>query len=221
MNSLFGFCFLALLACRASGNSITDEPTVHASDEPHQRLTFYNWDHTDLGTSAFEDLPPVVPHPFPLPINQSEQCPDGWLRYSDSCYFFETERLGFAKAERKCYDKQATLFVANSLDEWDVVTSHTEKSSFSWIGLVRFNHYERLEKLPRWQTTGSINPSKINWLIKPYQPSVNGWSSIANCAATYQSPVTIESASYTFYYPCTLQYTSICERNATIINAKN
>lgn len=127
-------------------------------------MTYYNWDHKDLGTSAFEDLPPLQDQPTPLPIDQSDRCPDGWLRYSDSCYFIETESLGFAKAERKCHDKQATLFVANSMEEWDAVRDHAEKSVLSWIGLVRFSHYERLEQLPRWQTTGSINPSKM-WVF--------------------------------------------------------
>ncbi|CAB02136.1 C-type lectin domain-containing protein 91 [Caenorhabditis elegans] len=202
----------------------TNETPVlaHSSDEqPHQRLTYYNWDHKDLGTSAFEDLPPLQDQPTPLPIDQSDRCPDGWLRYSDSCYFIETESLGFAKAERKCHDKQATLFVANSMEEWDAVRDHAEKSVLSWIGLVRFSHYERLEQLPRWQTTGSINPSKINWLIKPFKPVVNGWSSYANCAASFQSPTEVESASYTFFYPCTMAFKSICERNSTILNARN
>lgn len=221
--SFFRFIVFALIVVGATADNATNQYTVLASadEEPHQRLTFYNWDSKDLGTSAFEALPPSTSQPTPLPINQSEKCPDGWLRYSDSCYFFETENFGFAKAERKCHDKQATLFVANSLEEWDTVRARTEKSAFTWFGLVRFSHYERLEQLPRWQTTGSINPTKINWLSKPFQPLGNGWSSIANCAALFQSPTPLESASYTFFYPCTLQFNSICERNSTILNARN
>uniref|UniRef100_A0A1I7T4G8 C-type lectin domain-containing protein n=1 Tax=Caenorhabditis tropicalis TaxID=1561998 RepID=A0A1I7T4G8_9PELO len=223
MNIFHHFFIFAIVAIRVIAADNKNEPYVLAQDDeqPHQRLTFYNWDYKDLGTTAFEDLPPPVSQLNLLPINQSEICPDGWLRFSDSCYFFETEHLGFAKAERKCHDKQATLFVANSLEEWDIVRTHSEKSYFSWIGLARFSHYERLEKLPRWQTTGSINPTKINWLVKPFNPIGNGWSSIANCVAFYQSPFNVDSASYTFFYPCTLQLSSICERNSTILNARN
>ncbi|EFP12373.1 CRE-CLEC-91 protein [Caenorhabditis remanei] len=217
------FIIFTLFVYGVTSDNTTDGPYILAlSDEqPHQRLQFYNWDHKDLGTNAFEDLPPLAEQPTPLPINQTEKCPDGWVRFSDSCYFYETELLGFAKAERKCYDKQATLFVANSFEEWDLVRTRTEKSHFSWIGLVRFSHFERSEQLPRWQTTGSINPSKLNWIIKPFNPIANGWSSIANCAATYQSPSPVESTSYTYFYPCTLLLNSICERNSTIVNARN
>ena len=171
------FIIFTLFVYGVTSYNTTDWPYILAlSDEqPHQRckwnpwviyyiinsVQFYNWDHKDLGTNAFEDLPPLAEQPTPLPINQTEKCPDGWVRFSDSCYFYETELLGFAKAERKCYDKQATLFVANSFEEWDLVRTRTEKSHFSWIGLVRFSHFERSEQLPRWQTTGSINPSKL------------------------------------------------------------
>ena len=58
-----------------------------------------------------------------------------------------------------------------------------------------------------------------NWLIKPYKPLSNGWTQFANCAASYKSPASLESASYTFFYPCTYLLYSICERNSTIVNA--
>ncbi|EGT51063.1 hypothetical protein CAEBREN_01228 [Caenorhabditis brenneri] len=213
--------FTLLAVGLAADNTFDPLILARSNEEPHQRPTFYNWDGRDLGTTAFENLPHQTSQSTPLPINQSEHCPDGWLKFFDSCYFFETEALGFAKAEKNCQDKQATLFVANSLDEWETVRAHTKKSQFSWIGLVRFSQYERYEKLPRWQTTGSINPSKINWLINPYQPLGNGWSTVANCVALFEFPSTIESSSYAFFYPCTQHFNSICERNSTILNARN
>lgn len=121
----------------------------------------YNWDYKDLGTTAFEDLPPPTSLPHPTFNNQSEHCPDGWLRYSDSCYWIEKEKFGFAKAERKCAEKGASLFVANSQDEWDAIRENTDKNSLTWIGLVRFPRYEKLEKLPRWQTVEGLHASKM------------------------------------------------------------
>ncbi|EGT47679.1 hypothetical protein CAEBREN_20395 [Caenorhabditis brenneri] len=189
----------------------------NSEEEPHRRLRFYNWDFKDLGTTAFEDIPYPARQP-PSAVNQTEKCADGWLRFADSCYFIESEPMGFAKAERNCFQKQSTLFVANSIEEWDAISSHAKEAYFSWIGLVRFTHYEKTEQLPRWQTEGAINPAKINWLIKPFKPVSNGWTQFANCAASYKSPAKLESASYTFFYPCTYLLYSICERNSTIVN---
>ncbi|CAB02756.1 C-type lectin domain-containing protein 87 [Caenorhabditis elegans] len=202
----------------ASGEAPETSPLVQNDEQPHQRLTFYNWDYKDLGTTAFEDISFPARQP-PAFVNQTEKCPDGWLRFADSCYWIEKELLGFAKAERNCFEKQSTLFVANSIEEWDAIRVQAKEAFFSWIGLVRFTHYEKLEQLPRWQTEGALNPTKINWLIKPYKPLFNGWSSLANCAASYKSPSSLESASYTYFYPCTYMLYSICERNSTIVNA--
>nr|pir hypothetical protein K10B2.3 - Caenorhabditis elegans [Caenorhabditis elegans] len=221
----FGTLFSGLLLVCAVTNDIEDAsgetPGIVSQiteEQPHQRQKLYNWDYKDLGTIAFEDIPFPTLQPSQT-IDQSENCPEGWIRYSDSCYWVETELLGFAKAERKCSEKQSTLFVANSIDEWEAIRGHSKDSFSSWIGLVRFSHYERSEQLPRWQTEGAVNPSKINWLIKPYSPLVNGWSQLANCAASYKSPASLETASYTYFYPCTYLFYSICERNSTIANS--
>lgn len=123
-------------------------------------MQFYNWDYKDLGTTAFEDIPLTGRQP-PAFVNQTEKCPDGWLRFADSCYWIEKEFLGFAKAEKKCFEKQSTLFVANSLEEWDTIRQLAPENYFSWIGLVRFTHYEKTEQLPRWQTEGGVHPTKL------------------------------------------------------------
>ena len=46
-------------------------------------------------------------------------CEDGWTRYEDSCYYIEREeKMPFRQAEQRCHDKDASLFVANSIGEY-------------------------------------------------------------------------------------------------------
>ncbi|KHJ74763.1 hypothetical protein OESDEN_25621, partial [Oesophagostomum dentatum] len=47
-----------------------------------------------------------------------EVCPDGWRRYGDSCYYVEMDKLDFDTAEKRCFEKGATMFAADSMDEW-------------------------------------------------------------------------------------------------------
>ncbi|CAB3403756.1 unnamed protein product [Caenorhabditis bovis] len=212
LSLLFGFLSFVYADNEASGELLSD-----VEEQQHTRAKFFNWDYKDLGTSSFEDISFSPRQPF----GQTDLCPDGWLKFSDSCYYIEQETMGFAKAEKRCFDKKATLFVANSLDEWDAIRQHSPKAFFSWIGLVRFSQYEKSEQLPRWQTEGGVNPARLNWLIRPYKPLSNGWTTYANCAVHYNPAVSFETASYVFYYPCTFMMHSICERNTTLINAAN
>ncbi|CAD6189186.1 unnamed protein product [Caenorhabditis auriculariae] len=205
---LLGFlCFIAL--CNAYESSGEE-------DLPHKKIHLFNWNHHDLDTLAFDPMGAAARNS--IGVTDEDHCPDGWIRFSKSCYYIEQEMMGFAKAEKRCFEKDATLFVANSLDEWDAIRHHTPKAFFAWIGLVRFSSYEKSEALPRWQTEGGINPAKLNWVIRPYSPMPNGWSSVSNCAASYNAAVAIDSASYVYYYPCVSSFHSICERNATLID---
>jgi hypothetical protein len=40
------------------------------------------------------------------------------LTYLDSCYLYVRKRLQFPQAEQFCYQRESTLFVANTKDEW-------------------------------------------------------------------------------------------------------
>ncbi|CAI5442321.1 unnamed protein product [Caenorhabditis angaria] len=197
--AMFVFGFARTADIEGSGAQL-DQP----EETPHERPKFFNWDYKDLSTSAFEDISSIARQP--IGILDSASCPDGWFRFSNSCYYVEQELLGFSKAEKRCFEK---------------VRDHSPKAFFAWVGLVRFAQYEKVENLPRWQTEGAINSAKLNWLIKPYKPLPNGWTSLSNCVAHYHGPLSLESTSYTFYYPCTLLFHSICERNATLINNSN
>ncbi|EYB96976.1 hypothetical protein Y032_0144g2438 [Ancylostoma ceylanicum] len=84
-------------------------------------------------------------------------CPPGWSQFLDSCYHIENRTMSLPKAEKRCASKGATLFVANSLEEFDNITRLAPRNLFSWIGLAQFE--ERTS--PIWQTTSRIDPSSL------------------------------------------------------------
>ncbi|CAI5456727.1 unnamed protein product [Caenorhabditis angaria] len=180
----------------------------------YKRVKLFNWNYSDL--NKFEHgKQKDTRQPFAdAPTNS---CEDGWVRYSDSCYWIEKSKLSFADAEKECYAKNATLMVVNSQDEWTTVRKHHPNIVFYWIGLVRLNHLQPDGEFPVWQTEGAVHPAQMNWLVEPYEPVINGWSRLANCVAHFTS---IESwnSSYLYYYPCSYSFNSICERNNTILD---
>ncbi|RCN41279.1 lectin C-type domain protein [Ancylostoma caninum] len=164
-----------------------------------------NWDYKNFSTVAGTNKKPFN-------ITFTRRCPDSWLRFRDSCYFIEKTKMEFSDAEISCYEKGATLFVANSLEEFDVVMRSAALNFWSWTGLVQFNAMSQ----PKWLSYGGVEPARLKWLVSPYTPASNGRTAASECAAYYNSEVKI--ASYNYFYPCNLQFGSICERNATLIN---
>ncbi|PIC18807.1 hypothetical protein B9Z55_024570 [Caenorhabditis nigoni] len=184
-------------------------------------VKLFNWSYKDFGNGAFSDISLNQRQHFADFPTETGTCPDGWVRFSDSCYWVEQHKQSFAEAEKRCYEKNATLFVVNSQDEWDAVREHFPQIGYTWIGLVRFTHRERSVDVPTWQTEGAVNPAKLNWLIRPYKPVSNGWSILANCAAHYSTALNWEASAYTYYQPCSFKHFSICERNSTILDFLN
>uniref|UniRef100_A0A183GFK4 C-type lectin domain-containing protein n=1 Tax=Heligmosomoides polygyrus TaxID=6339 RepID=A0A183GFK4_HELPZ len=136
-------------------------------------------------------------------------CPDGWLRFKDSCYSKQRQKMDYDTAEQNCYAQGATLFVANSPEEWNVVMKSSTANSWTWVGLVQ------RQGMPtaKWQAPGAMDVSRLNWLLRPYRSGSNGWSAYSECAANFNTlPST---SSYLYFYPCTLQFASICERNSS------
>ena len=158
-------------------------------------------------------------------------CPDGWIRYLDSCYYIETEKMDLASAERACNEKGATLFVADSLEEFNQVMKETPLYYWSWIGLGQ----GPTDTYPKWKVAGEpsqfrcavpcetsvswdgmygMDPSQLKWLVKPFSSAVNGWSSAATCVGHYN--IDVFSSTYLYFYPCSSLYHSVCERNSTL-----
>ncbi|EYC15778.1 hypothetical protein Y032_0036g3353 [Ancylostoma ceylanicum] len=135
-------------------------------------------------------------------VIQHQICPDGWRRYGETCFYVEMERLPFDMAEARCKDKNSTIFVADSLDEWDEIMGFTPPDSWTWIDVKGENG------TAQWR--GALDASNLNWLIQPFSPAANGWTTTTSCAAyrNMDSP----PSSHVFFYPCSSQYRSICKR---------
>nr|XP_006627571.1 PREDICTED: C-type lectin domain family 10 member A-like [Lepisosteus oculatus]XP_015196183.1 PREDICTED: C-type lectin domain family 10 member A-like [Lepisosteus oculatus] len=62
-------------------------------------------------------------------------CPDGWVYFSDSCYYISTEGLSWDAAKDYCSSKSSSLVILNSEQEWRFVAGKT-MPRFYWIGLT-------------------------------------------------------------------------------------
>ncbi|RCN52044.1 hypothetical protein ANCCAN_01832, partial [Ancylostoma caninum] len=114
---------------------------------------------------SFEEMSSsqVIPHQI---------CPDGWRRYAETCFYLEIEKLPFSEAEKRCNDKNSTIFVADSLHEWDEVMSFTPPGSWTWIDVRGENG------TAQWR--GALDASSLQSvllffleLIPPFPPLAN------------------------------------------------
>ncbi|VDK66030.1 unnamed protein product [Cylicostephanus goldi] len=174
----------------------------------------------------------IAPRPMGQPRHQaaapSAQCPAGWKQYGSSCYYVEMEKMDYQTAERRCMEKGATMFGADSIMEYvslgyvslpysycilivlsnflqEEVMYITPLFYWSWIGVVRQH-----DNMPIQFANGALDTSSINWLFKTGPPTQNGWSPTFNCAAHYNSGTT--STNYVYFYPCNYAYHSICKK---------
>lgn len=91
------------------------------------------------------------------------------------------------------------------MEEWDEVMSFTPLYFWTWTGIVRDSDVGQ----PQFQG-GALDTSRLNWLIKSSTPMSNGWTSASKCAAYYNMDLT--ASNYIYFYPCSYQYYSICEK---------
>lgn len=96
--------------------------------------------------------------------------------------------------------------MANSLQEYNEVMSRTPKNSWAWTGLYQGVDDNR----PKWKYPGGIDASQIKWLRT--SPD-HDWNTASKCVAHYNS-----DSSYAQFYFCGMEFYSVCERNATLLN---
>lgn len=63
--------------------------------------------------NAERDLPMSSPM-----AGEKAACPEGWLKYHESCYYMESTKMDREQAQKACDEKGAMLFVANSQEEF-------------------------------------------------------------------------------------------------------
>ncbi|VDL72927.1 unnamed protein product [Nippostrongylus brasiliensis] len=134
-------------------------------------------------------------------------CPDGYKRYANSCYYVEMQKMDYESAVRNCEKMGASVFSASSLEEWNEVMAMTPAYYWTWTGIQQ----EAGDVLPQFKGADRMDTSNINWLMKPFSSTGNGWSSMSTCAAFYN--MNMPTSNYVYFYPCSLQYHSICQRN--------
>ncbi|KAK6049209.1 lectin C-type domain protein [Cooperia oncophora] len=143
------------------------------------------------------------------PISPEKVCPDGFRRIEDSCFYIEMEKLSYDQAEKRCSDKGGSLFAPVSQAQWnhlqDEVTSMTPPYFWTWTGIKKTTPTED----PHFKIEGAMDASSVNWLMRPYSDASNGWSSMATCAAFYNMEKS--TSNYVYFYPCSLQYHSVCQ----------
>ncbi|RCN25225.1 hypothetical protein ANCCAN_29064 [Ancylostoma caninum] len=131
--------------------STSHQNSLKAQNDPI--VTFrerINWDYKNFSTVAGTNKKPFN-------ITFTRRCPDSWLRFRDSCYFIENTKMEFSDAESSCYEKGATLFVANSLEEFDMVMRSAALNFWSWTGLVQSNAMSQ----PKWLGYGGVEPARL------------------------------------------------------------
>ncbi|KIH46000.1 lectin C-type domain protein [Ancylostoma duodenale] len=134
-------------------------------------------------------------------------CPNGWMRFRDSCYYFERKKMTFDKAEVRCLERDSMLFMADSVEEWNAIMKHTPTNYFTWAGLKQ----REGEREPRWTSPGGIKATQIDWM----STGLSGWNENAKCVARYNSDA---SKPYSSFYFCGMDFFSVCEKNATLIH---
>ncbi|XP_074140076.1 C-type lectin domain family 4 member G [Sminthopsis crassicaudata] len=62
-------------------------------------------------------------------------CPDSWLAFEGSCYFFSTNKAHWDQSQQSCAQEQAHLVIVNNLEEQNFLTQNTRGLGY-WIGLT-------------------------------------------------------------------------------------
>ncbi|KAL6736572.1 hypothetical protein Aduo_006908 [Ancylostoma duodenale] len=133
------------------------------------------------------------------------------MRFKDSCYYIEMKKMDFAEAQLSCMERGATMFAADNVEEWLEVMAHTPLNYWSWAGL----RYDNDAKQAKWKNSaGGVAVSELDWLNSPATAENNGMNTVARCVAHYNGDV---GKSYSFYYHCGMDFYSICEKNATLL----
>ncbi|XP_039463469.1 ladderlectin-like [Oreochromis aureus] len=69
-------------------------------------------------------------------VKRSTDCPPGWTRISDRCFYYVPTVMSWARAERNCLSMGANLASVHSLSEYQTIQSLTAHYGYprTWIG---------------------------------------------------------------------------------------
>lgn len=93
--------------------------------------------------------------------SQTPCCPNNWLEYQGSCYWFSSSGKSWNDADRYCQLMNAYLVVINSREEQNFVQRHLS-ASYTWMGL------SDPEGVWKWADGTNYETNYKNW--RPGQP---------------------------------------------------
>ncbi|XP_043935578.1 C-type lectin domain family 4 member E-like [Protopterus annectens] len=129
-------------------------------------------------------------------------CPDDWLKFNQSCYFFSNDRFTWNISKRCCKTKKADLVVINSKEEQDFLSSHYK--AISWIGLTDIEK----ENVWKWVDGTEYNKATSFW-CKGEPKNVKKFNSQGeNCAALTKNVCPLGWSDDN----CDTSYNRICEK---------
>ncbi|KAL4221470.1 hypothetical protein ACF0H5_019728 [Mactra antiquata] len=130
----------------------------------------------------------------------SDVCPNGWIRYYDSCYWVGYEQqLSFVEAEHYCRQHNGHLIHVETADEnvFIVDVLHKTKAGNCWVGL------SDMDTEGKWLWYGTqTTPEYTHWF-----PGEPGGSNNEDCAvfAAHHSDYSWDD------YPCSTTQHPLCE----------
>ncbi|KAI5627970.1 collectin-12, partial [Silurus asotus] len=128
-------------------------------------------------------------------------CPDDWVWFLNSCYFFSTQTLTFDNAVQKCNGMSSSMVIINGNEEQDWLLLHTVGRGFFWLGLT-----DR-QKENVWQWVDGSEPTFTKW--RPGQPDNwhHGHDEGEDCAGL------VHGGKWNDFY-CDQELGFICEKAA-------
>nr|XP_012291855.1 C-type lectin domain family 4 member G [Aotus nancymaae] len=88
-----------------------------------------------------------------------EPCPQSWLPFEGSCYFFSVPKTTWAAAQSHCADASAHLVIVGDLDEQGFLTRNTRGHGY-WLGL---RAVRQLGKVQGYQWVDGVSLTFSHW----------------------------------------------------------
>ncbi|XP_075960961.1 C-type lectin domain family 4 member E-like [Anarhichas minor] len=105
---------------------------------------------------------------------QKKTCPEGWRRFSCSCYLLSTRSGSWEESRKDCRDKGADLVIIDSLQEQKFIKSIV--TDRTWIGLS-----DRDEE-GTWRWVDGTPLTEAYWEVPPDNGGRNPWWGEEDCA---------------------------------------
>ncbi|KRX75676.1 C-type lectin domain-containing protein 91 [Trichinella sp. T6] len=128
-------------------------------------------------------------------------CDDGWFHFGKNCYRIFYHKQSWADANSTCHSFNGTLFIPNSMAEWQLVTENIPLYNFMWMGLKSISGFF-------WTKSSGLNISILPWLVK--NPTTFGHFIGFDCAAFYNPGQ--KTPAFTHWYTCKANYNFICQK---------